>query len=149
MTTESQDFISVGGSFFKIPSSSNLRWLIMFYALPRELVEKRPAFLSIPRKVREVVHNENGCGWSIPTCSSNWSGTAMRGSAGSFQGACTARRLYACSRFFLSVLRQLSALAVCLHNGRTYQGETRQNAGILLSATVFYGERLRSAVAAL
>ena len=58
MTTESQDFIPVGGSLFKIPSSSNLRWLIMFYALPRELVEKRPAFLSMPRKVREVVHNE-------------------------------------------------------------------------------------------
>lgn len=58
LTTESQDFIPVGGSFFKIPSSSNLRWLIMFYALPRELVEKRPAFLSMPRKVREVVHSE-------------------------------------------------------------------------------------------
>ena len=48
----------MGGSLFKIPSSSNLRWLIMFYALPRELVEKRPAFLSMPRKVREVVHSE-------------------------------------------------------------------------------------------
>lgn len=58
MTTESQDFIPMGGSLFKIPSSSNLRWLIMFYALPRELVEKRPAFLAIPRKVREVVHSE-------------------------------------------------------------------------------------------
>lgn len=58
LTTESQDFIPMGGSFFKIPSSSNLRWLIMFYTLPRKLVEKRPAFLSMPRKIREVVHNE-------------------------------------------------------------------------------------------
>lgn len=58
LTTESQDFIPVGGSLFKIPSSSNLRWLIMFYALPRELVEKRPVFPAIPRKVREVVHSE-------------------------------------------------------------------------------------------
>lgn len=48
----------MGGSLFKIPSSSNLRWLIMFYALPRELVEKRPVFLAMPRKVREVVHSE-------------------------------------------------------------------------------------------
>ena len=58
VTTGRQDFIPMGGSLFKIPSSSNLRWLIMFYALPRELVEKRPAFLAIPRKVREVVHSE-------------------------------------------------------------------------------------------
>lgn len=48
----------MGGSLFKIPYSSNLRWLIMFYALPRELVEKRPVFLAMPRKVREVVHSE-------------------------------------------------------------------------------------------
>ena len=26
-----------------IPYSSNLSWLTLFYALPRELVEKRPA----------------------------------------------------------------------------------------------------------
>ena len=147
MTTESQDFIPVGGSFFKIPSSSNLRWLIMFYALPRELVEKRPAFLSMPRKVREVIHNDaDGQFRHVPRIGL---GLLCVGQLAVFQGACTARRLYACSRFFLSVLRQLSALAVCLHNGRTYQRETRQNAGILLSATVFYGERLRSAVDAL
>lgn len=30
----------------------------MFYALPRELVEKRPAYLELPRNVRQVLNNE-------------------------------------------------------------------------------------------
>ena len=34
----------------EIPLSSNLSWLRMFYALPRELVEKRPEYLELPRK---------------------------------------------------------------------------------------------------
>lgn len=140
----------MGGSLFKIPSSSNLRWLIMFYALPHELVEKRPAFLSMPRKVRGVVHSEK---WMqlvnsdmflelVWDCYAwvSWQFFKVPAPHGGYMPV---------PGSFLSVLRQLSALAVCLHNGRTYPGETRQNAGILLSATVFYGERLRSAVDAL
>ena len=37
-----------------IPYSSNLLWLTLFYALPRELVEKRPAYLSLPRNINSL-----------------------------------------------------------------------------------------------
>lgn len=32
-----------------IPQDSNLSWLTLFYALPRELVEKRPVYLELPQ----------------------------------------------------------------------------------------------------
>ena len=38
----------------EIPKSSNLSWLRLFYSLPRELVEKRPAYLELPRNIRRV-----------------------------------------------------------------------------------------------
>ena len=39
----------------EIPKSSNLSWLRLFYSLPRELVEKRPAYLELPRNIRQVL----------------------------------------------------------------------------------------------
>ena len=46
------------GQIMEIPLDSNLSWLRMFYALPRELVEKRPEFLYMPRNIRRVLDSE-------------------------------------------------------------------------------------------
>ena len=43
----------------EIPKSSNLSWLQLFYSLPRELVEKRPAYLKLPRNIRQVLDSED------------------------------------------------------------------------------------------
>ena len=51
-------FEPMGGPFFKIPADSNLRWMVMFYALPREFVEKQPVLLDMPRKIRDVIKSE-------------------------------------------------------------------------------------------
>ncbi|MBQ8616131.1 MAG: hypothetical protein IJ418_01340, partial [Clostridia bacterium] len=45
-------------NYFVIPASSNLRWLMMFYALPRELVEKRASYLKLPRNMRPIMNSE-------------------------------------------------------------------------------------------
>ena len=45
----------------EIPKSSNLSWLRLFYSLPRELVEKRPAYLELPRNIRQVLDSEEYC----------------------------------------------------------------------------------------
>ena len=39
------------GGVMRISPTSNLRWLPLFFALPEELVSKRPAYLEIPRNV--------------------------------------------------------------------------------------------------
>ena len=62
MTTFEKDFIPMGGSFYRIPANSNLRWMMMFYALPREFVEKWPAYLEMPRRIREVIKSEKWMG---------------------------------------------------------------------------------------
>ena len=46
------------GQMIEIPQDSHLAWLRMFYALPRELVEKRPAYLEMPRNIRRVLSSE-------------------------------------------------------------------------------------------
>ena len=49
------DFIVIlPKSIIRIPQDHNLSWLSLFYALPRELVEKRPAYLDLPRNVHQV-----------------------------------------------------------------------------------------------
>ena len=45
-------------NYFVIPGNSNLRWLMMFYALPRELVEKRASYLKLPRNMRPIMNSE-------------------------------------------------------------------------------------------
>lgn len=46
------------GQIIEIPKASNLSWLRMFYALPWELVEKRPDYLELPRNIRQVLGSE-------------------------------------------------------------------------------------------
>ena len=58
MPTFEKDFIPMGGPIYKIPRDSNLRWMMMFYALPREFVEKQPMFLDMPRRIREIIGSE-------------------------------------------------------------------------------------------
>ena len=40
------------GGVMRISPTSNLRWLPLFFALPEELVSKRPAYLEIPRHMK-------------------------------------------------------------------------------------------------
>ena len=42
-----------------IPQDSPLSWITLFYALPRELVEKRPAYLTLPRNIIRLLSDEN------------------------------------------------------------------------------------------
>lgn len=67
----------------EIPLSSNLSWLRMFYALPRELVEKRPEYLELPRNIRRLLDSEKYR--SMLKSDSFWSlyGIAMPGLPGS------------------------------------------------------------------
>jgi hypothetical protein len=58
---ESGFLVVLPGQIMEIPLDSNLSWLRMFYALPRELVEKRPEFLDLPRNIRRVLSSEQYC----------------------------------------------------------------------------------------
>ena len=46
------------GGVVRIPATSNLRWLPLFFALPEELVSKRPAYLEIPRHIKQFMKNQ-------------------------------------------------------------------------------------------
>ena len=53
------DFIVLlPGEIIRIPQDSNLAWMTMYYALPRELVEKRPAYLELPRNITQLLASE-------------------------------------------------------------------------------------------
>ena len=57
--TQPQGFIVVlHGEIIEIPQDSYVSWLTMFYALPRELVEKRPAYLELPRNINRLFDDE-------------------------------------------------------------------------------------------
>ena len=45
-------------TIINIPYASNLSWLSLVYALPRELIEKRPAYLALPRNINAVVASD-------------------------------------------------------------------------------------------
>ncbi len=51
-------FIIREDGFIKIPQDSYLSWLSLFYALPKELVEKRPAYLELPRNIKRLLREE-------------------------------------------------------------------------------------------
>ena len=51
-------FVMREDGFIKIPQDSNLSWLSLFYALPKELVEKRPAYLELPRNIKRLLREE-------------------------------------------------------------------------------------------
>lgn len=44
--------------FIRIPQGSSLAWLTMFYALPKELVSKRPVYLDLPRHIVKLMDSE-------------------------------------------------------------------------------------------
>jgi len=49
------DFIVIlPKSIIRIPQDHNFSWLTLFYALPKELVEKRPAYLNLPRNIHQI-----------------------------------------------------------------------------------------------
>ena len=45
-------------TIIEIPQSSNLSWLTLFYALPKELVEKRAEYLELPRNIHRALQSE-------------------------------------------------------------------------------------------
>lgn len=48
--------------FLRLPADCNLRFMLMFYALPKALVQQRPSFLDMPRRFREVWTSEKWLG---------------------------------------------------------------------------------------
>ena len=44
--------------YIKIPRDSYLIWLPLFYALPKELAGKRPAYLDLPRNTNRLLREE-------------------------------------------------------------------------------------------
>ena len=46
------------GGRMRISPTSNLRWLPLFFALPEELVSKRPAYLELPRHMKLLMKNQ-------------------------------------------------------------------------------------------
>lgn len=57
--SNTEDFLVVlRQSIITIPQTSNLSWLTLFYALPKELVEKRPEYLLLPRNINVLVASE-------------------------------------------------------------------------------------------
>lgn len=51
-------FAIVPDGIIEIPQDSNLAWLTLFYALPQELVGKRPAYLELPRNINHLLADE-------------------------------------------------------------------------------------------
>lgn len=51
-------YVVLADGIMEIPQDSNLSWITLFYALPRELVEKRPAYLEFPRNIHQLLHSE-------------------------------------------------------------------------------------------
>lgn len=46
-------------TIIEIPQDSNLSWLTLFYALPKELVEKRKEYLYLPRNITQLLNDED------------------------------------------------------------------------------------------
>ena len=47
-----------GKDLIFLPRSSNKSWLTLFYVLPKELVEKQPEYLKLPRSPYEVLRSD-------------------------------------------------------------------------------------------
>lgn len=53
------DFLVIlPNEIIRIPQTSNLSWLTLFYAMPKELVGKRPAYLELPRNINTLLASE-------------------------------------------------------------------------------------------
>ena len=56
---ESSDFLVIReNGYIRIPKDSYLTWLPLFYALPKELVGKRAAYLDLPRNINVLLCEE-------------------------------------------------------------------------------------------
>lgn len=53
-------YVVLADGIMEIPQESNLSWITLFYALPKELVEKRPAYLELPRNIPGNWSNYSG-----------------------------------------------------------------------------------------
>ena len=51
-------FVVLADGIMEIPQSSNLSWLTLFYALPKELVAKRPEYLELPRNIHQLLQSD-------------------------------------------------------------------------------------------
>ena len=51
-------YVVLADGIMEIPQESNLSWITLFYALPKELVEKRTAYLELPRNIHQLLHSE-------------------------------------------------------------------------------------------
>jgi hypothetical protein len=58
MASESDFIVLLPHEMIQIPQDSNFAWLTMFYALPRELVEKRSEYLDLPRNIVKLMKSE-------------------------------------------------------------------------------------------
>ena len=54
-------YVVLADGIMEIPQDSNLSWITLFYALPKELVEKRPAYLGLPRNVHHLLNSKEHC----------------------------------------------------------------------------------------
>lgn len=45
-------------AIIEIPQSSNLSWMTLFHALPKELVEKRAEYLELPHNIHQVLQSK-------------------------------------------------------------------------------------------
>ena len=54
-------YVVLADGILEIPQESNLSWITLFYALPKELVEKCPAYLELPRNIHRLLHSDEYC----------------------------------------------------------------------------------------
>ena len=53
--------VVLADGIMEIPQDSNLSWITLLYALPKELVGKRPAYLGLPRNIHQLLHSKEYC----------------------------------------------------------------------------------------
>ncbi len=56
----------IPNSMIVIPHNCNLRWIMMFYALPKEMFEKFPDYRQLPRNLRPIMNSEKY--WNMIDC---------------------------------------------------------------------------------
>lgn len=54
-------YVVLADGIMEIPQERNLSWITLFHAMPEELVEKRPAYLELPRNIHQLLHSEEYC----------------------------------------------------------------------------------------
>ena len=57
-TAKNSFIVVLPNQIITIPQDSNLAWLPLFYALPKELVSKRKDYLEIPRSPYDVLRTD-------------------------------------------------------------------------------------------